>query len=286
MLSVLFATAARAQIFVSSSDGIGEYSTSGSAINASLIPGVTANYITLDNSGDIFFTSTSGGAISEYTTSGSVVASSLVFGLTSPQGLALDGSGNIFVVNSGDGAIGEYSTAGSPVNPSIISGLTGATAIALDGKGNLFVAEHHFGTGFIAEYTTGGQLENGSLISGLDVPNALQCVNNDLYVVDSADYTVTEYDTSGNVVQPIAGPSQLGLPEDVAVEPSGNVLVTDFNDNGVHQFDHSGDPVGGNPFIGDLPDVEAVAVETPEPSPALLTLLGGVVLGFFRFRRK
>jgi DNA-binding beta-propeller fold protein YncE len=111
---------------------IGEYTTSGATINASLISGVAdPSAITLSISGnDLFVANYSGSTIGEYTTSGATVNASLSSGLYAPAGIAISGN-DMFVTNGFAGTVGEYTTSGATVNASLISGLNEPYGIAV-----------------------------------------------------------------------------------------------------------------------------------------------------------
>jgi hypothetical protein len=104
---------------------VGEYTTSGATVNASLISGLSDPQGLAISGNDLFVTS--GDTIGEYTLSGAVVNASLITGLSSPQDIAICGD-DLFVVNNGGGGyIGEYTTSGARVNASLISGLGAGT---------------------------------------------------------------------------------------------------------------------------------------------------------------
>jgi DNA-binding beta-propeller fold protein YncE len=68
---------------------VGEYTTSGATVNASLISGLNEPVgIAVDGS-DLFVTNLGTGTISEYTTSGATVNASLISGLNIPTGIAI-----------------------------------------------------------------------------------------------------------------------------------------------------------------------------------------------------
>ncbi|HEX4146302.1 MAG TPA: PEP-CTERM sorting domain-containing protein [Pirellulales bacterium] len=120
-------------IFVDFGPTIGEWTTSGAVVNASLITGLGVTVASIAVSGsDIFITNTpyglqppTGDYISEYTTSGALVNASLISGLYSPNEVAVYG-GNLFVSSMmpelpyGD-VIGEYTLSGDAVNASLIT---------------------------------------------------------------------------------------------------------------------------------------------------------------------
>ena len=112
---------------------IGEYTTSGATINASLITGLHSLYGIAISGSNLFVVNWGGGqagagTIGEYTTSGATVNSALITGLNFPIGIAV--SGNKLFVTTLNG-VGEYTTSGVTVNPSLITGLSGPAGIAV-----------------------------------------------------------------------------------------------------------------------------------------------------------
>jgi glucose/arabinose dehydrogenase len=108
----------------SGSDGtIGEYTTSGATVNASLISGLNQPFGIAVSGSNLFVTNSAGGTIGEYTTSGATVNASLIAGLNHPFGIAISGSELFVVTENGNGTIVEYTTSGATVNASLISGL-------------------------------------------------------------------------------------------------------------------------------------------------------------------
>ncbi len=209
---------------------IGEYTTSGATVNASLIndqqfgPGFMAI-----SGPNLFIANTLGnGTIGEYTTSGATVNASLITLPGAPElgGIALFGSDLFVTYDYGFYAtIGEYTTSGATVNASLITGLNGAVGIAISGS-DLFVANN--GNGTIGEYTTSGATVNGSLISDPNGPFALAISGSDLFVANYNNGTIGEYTTSGATVNAslVTG---LNAPTDLAViavpEPSALGLM-------------------------------------------------------------
>jgi hypothetical protein len=174
------ASARGGQIFVMNSGNgtIGEYTTSGATVNASLITGFYPVGAAVSG-GDLFVTKFISGTIGEYTTSGATLNASLITGLTSPDDICVLG-GNLFVASQGDNSIGEYTTSGATVNASLVTGLSSANypnivrGIVASG-GNLFVdlGGPTNPPGWIGEYTTSGATVNASLITGLESPRRI-----------------------------------------------------------------------------------------------------------------
>jgi len=111
-------------------DTIGEYTTSGATVNASLISGLTGPDGIAVSGSDLFVVNLLDGTIGEYTTSGATVNAALISGLSFPEGIAVSGS-DLFVANTGSGTIGAYTTSGATVNASLISGLSTPVFLAV-----------------------------------------------------------------------------------------------------------------------------------------------------------
>ena len=94
------ATASGQDIYVTNANTgtIGEYTTSGAVVNASLVSGLNdPNGLAVSGS-NLFVANSGNGTIGEYTTSGATVNASLVSGLNDPSGIAVSGS-DLFVTN-------------------------------------------------------------------------------------------------------------------------------------------------------------------------------------------
>ena len=240
---------------------IGEYTTSGSTVNASLISGLNSvGSIALSGS-DLFVVNENADTISEYTTSGALVNPSLITGVNGD--IAVSGS-KLFIENpnrnSLNGAIGEYTTSGAIVNTSLISGLNTPLAIAVSGS-NLFVTSVDAGT--IGEYTTSGDTVNPSLISGLSNPWGLVLSGSDMFVTSVDTGIIGEYTTSGGTVDSSLV-SGLNGPIGIAVSGS-DLFVANSNIGTVGQYTTSGGAVNAS-LISGLGGPVWIAIETPEPS--------------------
>ena len=186
---------------------VGEYTTSGATVNATLISGLNGNdngpYGIAVSGPDIFVINPSTDGVGEYTTSGATINASLISGLNGPVGIAVSGS-DIFVTThpantKRAGTVGEYTTSGATVNASLISGLNAPYGIAVSGS-DVFVLNAS-SPGTVGEYTTSGATVNASLISGLNGPAAIAVSGSDLFVTNT-EYpdTVGEYTTSGATI--------------------------------------------------------------------------------------
>ena len=154
---------------------IGEYTTSGATVNASLVTLLDNNAgfdpVSIAASGIDLFVVNQAGTVGEYTTTGATINGSLVTDrYNSVLGVAVS-EGNLFLTGVYPSAIGEYdATSGAAINASLVtSGFNsdpslGPLGITVAG-GDLFVAN---GDGTIGEYTTSGDTVNAALITGAD----------------------------------------------------------------------------------------------------------------------
>jgi hypothetical protein len=107
---------------------VGEYTTSGAAVNSTLVTGLT-DLEGIAVAGSDLFTAYDQTTIGEYTTSGATVNASLITGLNGAGVIAITGS-DLFVTNYSGNSIGEYTTSGATVNASLVTGLDGPTVLS------------------------------------------------------------------------------------------------------------------------------------------------------------
>ena len=256
---------ARGQIFVvnNGNDTIGEYTTSGATINASLVSGLDDPLGIAVPGSDLFVVNGGNGTIGEYTTSGTTVNASLISGLNEPQGIAVSGS-DLFIETHGDDSIGEYTTSGATVNASLISGLSKPIDVVVSGS-DLFVGNS--GPGTIGEYSTSGATVNASLISGLGADFGFVVSGLDLFVVDQDAGTIGEYTTSGATVNvsPVSG---FNSSDRGGIVVSGSDLFVGNSGPGtIGEYTTSGATVNAS-LISGLNFPEGIALPTGAP-PAI-----------------
>ena len=160
---------------------IGEYTTSGATVNASLVSGLSRSrwpLPCLDRTCLSRIHQRHDWRIHHVGSSRERLAG---LGVESSGGIAVSGS-DLFVANYvSNGTIGEYTTSGATVNASLVSGLSDPGGIAVSGS-NLFVA--NYGNDTIGEYTTSGGTVNASLVSGLSDPVGLAVSGSNLFVAN------------------------------------------------------------------------------------------------------
>jgi hypothetical protein len=188
---------------------------------------------------------------------------------TAPSGVAVDGSGDIYVADTGNNTIREITSGGMVTTVAGTAQTTGTddgtgpaaqfnspSAVAVDGSGNVYIADS--GNNTIREMMPGGVVTtlagNSVLASGTDdgVGTAAQFTNptgvavdsnENIYVADSDNSTIREI-TPGAMVTTIGGTpeapgvgdglggdAQFTSPAGIAVDGSGNIYVSDSNND-------------------------------------------------------
>ncbi len=257
------------QIFVT--DGIntvGEYTTSGATVNASLISGLNNPQGMAVSGSDLFVTNIGADTIGEYTTTGATVNAALVSGLNIPVGIAVYGS-DLFVTNTGAGTVGEYTTTGATVNAALLSGLGEPESIAISGS-ELFVANGESG-GYttIGEYTTAGATVNADLIPLGNNPS-IAVSGSDLFVADynySDVGAISEYTlgaTPGTITSSISLVPDLNQPTAIAVSGS-DLFVAIYN----YAADGGFNAIGEYTTAGATVNASLVSESSIEPSEGI-----------------
>ncbi len=108
------------------------------------------------------------------------------------------------------------------------------------------------GKGGIAILNPDGTVKNGTWITGLDAPKGMAIYNDLLYVADITNVVIIDI-ISGNVVDEIAIPGSIFL-NDVTVDPSGVVYVSDTRDGKIYQVKNGKHAV----LLENLPNVNGL----------------------------
>ncbi len=272
----------QSQIFIANytAGTIGKYTTSGAAVNTSLVTGLSNPSGLVTDGTNLFVSNFTTGAL-EYTLSGDPVNTPFS-GAFAP--LALQGN-DLFAVDA-SGTVGEFTTSGNTLNPAVIS-LIGSNnepddiqAIAVDGE-DLFVSYALRGVVMgvvpafkIGEYTTSGGTVNASLLSGSGFVLGLAVEGDDLFVANGlgaiGDYSIPTTTWNPSLITGLDSPYALAI--------NGNDLFVANSGNGtIGEYTTSGDMVSPALISGLTGNIYGLAV-VPEPATPGLFALTGVVL--------
>ena len=301
--ALLFPSAAlEAQIFVTNSDSISEYTTSGVLVKAKLVKGLDGAEGIVASGADLFVVNGKSGTIGEYTTSGATINASLVSGLSSPTAIAVSG-GDLFVETSTTDKkvtsyqISEYTTSGAPV-VSAFGIPNGEPGVAVSGS-YLYVASYTPPTSNVdAAQNSGGAIlqyfPNGVELSSIHTPNynptgvAVDSGGDVFFTAASAGGIIGEIKANSTVAATLVsslGPQSTYGPTGIAVS-GGDLFVS--NGATISEYTTSGATVDASLVTG-LSSTGYLAVETgvadptnvqAVPEPTTATLFEVALVGF------
>ena len=277
-------------------DTIGEYTTSGATVNASLVSGLTGP-VSIAVSGSNLFVTTevpateSSYKVGEYdaTTGATVNASLITTGLNGPWGIAASGS-NLFVSNMYGNTVGEYTTTGATVNPALVSGVSEPAGIAVSGS-NLFVVNWNGGnTSWVGEYNaTTGAAVNPIIAYGNNNSGHGYVVlsGTDLFVSNCYADTISEYDATTGALLNAALVSGLSCPEGMAIFGS-DLFVANRDTGTIGEYNATTGAVVNASLISGLYNPNGIAITQPVPEPSTIVLLGisAISLLAYAWRRR
>jgi len=182
-------------------------------------------------------------------------------GFHNPSGVAVDAAGNVFVSDTNNELVKEIvagtggAASGTVTSASTIKTLPGSyyipAGLAVDGSGNLFVADDY--NNAVKEILAAGNYTTVDTIgSGFNHPSDVAVdASGNVYVSDSNNNSVKEIlagtggAASGTVTSSstvITLNSGFSLPNGVALDSNGNIVVADQGNNAVKQIDLSDAP--------------------------------------------
>lgn len=264
------------QLFVTDGDYISEYTLFGVPVKSHLFEVRYAMQIAADPAGYLYVSEDSSHKVWKYTVGGELVKSWNAPELYTPWPVALDGKGHLYVGYTMADTVGKFTTEGDLVSQ-FRAGFV--TALALDGNGHMFVADDFRGT--ISEYLTDGTLVKDALITGLNLPKGGLALDSEgyLYVSSATLGTVQKYKTDGSLVDAdlISG---LDQPVALALDGTGHLFVSCL-DGTVGKYSTDGSPIQPALITGLTYPMGLTIMQVPEPSAAVLLLLG-ILAGRFR----
>ena len=194
--------------------------------------------VAVDSAGNVYVANTNNNEILKRTPSGSVSKLAPTFSFNQPAGVAVDPSGNVYVADTKNNAIREISSSSGQVT-TLTGTFSQPTGVAVDSSGHVYVADN--GNNRIVD-VSGGTAKTlpGTYNSpiGVTVDSA-----GDVYVADTNDFEVRMITPAGTVAT-VAGsssaqgscaakPALFHNPFGVAVDPSGDLYVSDYFANQV-----------------------------------------------------
>jgi hypothetical protein len=287
---------ARGQILVSDSlnNTIGQWTTSGSAVNSSWITGLSGPDGIAASGGYLYVANNTNNTIAKYTMSGQLVdASFITAGMNEPTQILASGT-DLYVMNTGNSTIGKYTTSGQTVNTAFIT-LTQSYpySMALSGTSLFVVAKsegsHSHSNSFVVQYDTA----NGGFVGDIipELPGSppgfygLAASATNLYV--SFYYTngfVSEYTTAGSLVNE-KFIDNLTAPQNLFLSGS-SLYVLEIGTNRIGEYTTSGGTVNAALVTGLSSPFNFTVVPVPEPSTYAMALAGIACGGFSMWRRR
>lgn len=250
------------------------------------------NGIAFDLSGNVYVSNSASNSISKFDSTGnflSTIGSSVT--LADPAGLAVDSQGNLYAANFGvsagvSNAVAKFDPAGVFVG-AISNNVNRPFGVLVDAADNLYVG--NWFTNKISKFDSSGTFQttlgDSSNISG---PMGLVKDSGGNLFVANLDSpigsNVAKFDPAGFFSGYIGESANLTNPSALAIDSAGNLYVSSGISNTamISKFDS----LGALQFSWTIPSVpNTMAIAVPEPSTAVLVLLGaGALLAYCRNR--
>ncbi len=264
-------------------------------------------YVAIDVTGNVIFADSGNNRIRKVTPAGliSTIAGNgatgysgdsglaVAFPLTSPLGLALGPDGVLFVVDNGNNSIRVVDSSGSILTRAGPSMIYGAADVVLDSAGNLFIADS--GNNRIRKVSPNGLITSvaGNGMQGFSGDGGLATAaqladpgsiaidgTGNLFIADKGNHRIRKVNTAG-IITTIAGNGGTGsdgdggpavsaqiTPRAVIIDSSGNLLISDTNNNRIRKVTAAGiiTTIAGNGtagFNGDGGPAASAMVNSP-----------------------
>jgi len=211
-----------------------------------------------DTAGNIWVANWGAGTATLLSNTGAPLSGTAGFGsgqLAFPVALAVDADQNAWFANSSGTTVTRISLDGSQISQSTVG--SGPDGVAIDAHGNVWVANYYdnsiselssSGSVIAAGYTGGGLYRpKGMAIDGQGNVWAVNHLATTISVLQGADSSAP-----GTAISPAGGlgaSAGLSLPFGIAIDSSGSVWVSSFNNNLVVEFVGAASPVK-TPLLG------------------------------------
>jgi sugar lactone lactonase YvrE len=252
------------------------------------------NGVAFDPSGNVYVSNGASNSISKFGSTGnflSTIGSSVT--LADPAGLAVDSQGNLYAANFGVSAgvsstIAKFDSGGTFVG-AISNNVNRPFGVLVDAADNLYVG--NWFTNKISKFDSSGTFQttlgdsnniNGPMGLAKDSGGNLFVANLNAPLGSN----VTKFNPAGFFSGYIGDSANLTNPAALAIDSAGNLYVSSGISNTamISKFDS----LGALQFSWTIPSVaNTMAIAVPEPSTAVLVLLGaGALLAYRRSRHK
>ena len=251
------------------------------------------NGVAFDPSGNVYVSNGASNSISKFGSTGnflSTIGSSVT--LADPAGLAVDSQGNLYAANFGVSAgvsstIAKFDSGGTFVG-AISNNVNRPFGVLVDAADNLYVG--NWFTNKISKFDSSGTFQttlgdsnniNGPMGLAKDSGGNLFVANLNAPLGSN----VTKFNPAGFFSGYIGDSANLTNPAALAIDSAGNLYVSSGISNTamISKFDS----LGALQFSWTIPSVaNTMAIAVPEPSTAVLVLLGAGALLAYRCNRR
>ncbi len=201
--------------------------------------------VAVDGEGDVWVTDTGNNRVEKFGERGEYLSQFGTSGtgngqFKSPKGVAIDSKGDVWVTDSGNNRVEEFNKKGEYLRQ--FGTGTDPIGIAVDSNGNVW-SDNENTTGAIEEHNKKGELLQKFAARGFEdgevwEPKRMVVANGYIWVADAGNDRVEVFSEAGAYVSQFgtkgSGAEQMNYPVGVAVDPRGNVWVTDDNERVDH----------------------------------------------------
>jgi sugar lactone lactonase YvrE len=281
-----WAVAGEINLYVANEDNgtVRQFSESGTDLGNFAMGLNAPAWISVDRSGDLFVSNFTGNSVQEYSPQGNFLMTiSTPF---QPGDALVTASGTILVADYFGGKIYQYSSTGQSLGLFCNPGLGRADFMAFDSQGNVYVTDFGFHTIGVVEKISPTGVDEGKFLNNVGGIGGIAFDSHgNLYAAFGGPFSyngtdmIREYSASGQDLGLITS-TGLDNPIGITFGPDGNLYVANYGNDTIHEFSPTGTDLGVFASTGlDGPrSLVFDAASVPEPSSAVLLIMGGVTI--------